>query len=545
MIRRVLLLFPLVLLTVVLLPPLFMGCFHRAALECYQAELRAAGHFKTLAEARPRPLTNVVSGGPALTNLLRQLPSVPAAIRFSGVIHLAAGTRRVDWIQPEMPSDERTNLWPELRVFLGTNAAGIAALRGALEAPVLEFAVRYEDGPRVRLPHLGIANSIVELLGRDALLQLHDGRPGLALADTIAGVHLAARWNHEPILLTQLIRIPIAMIMSATTWEVLQFQGWNDADLAALQEAWLELDLPALGDATLDLEAAEQLDMLRHLSREDYDRFSASLSGSGGEVPDSFIGILKLCCRDPQEGIKAAWDRYPRWWAFRIWGHYQVEKVVLQQIETFRTLLRTAVEQRAWLVPLCEAETNVTRLKGRVPWLTDFNEYSGVLLYPKLMARYAGIEAQRSLVLAAIALERHRLKHGRYPAGLGQLVPEFLAALPRDPMNGQSLHYSRNEDGTFTLYSVGRNGQDDGGDPASDGNPSYWEQVRDIVWPKPANQTEVDAGHESLVNQLLARQAASPLPGTSKEKPERFDAHDESRLSGPNGTNVPPSPASR
>jgi hypothetical protein len=130
--RRILSLVLLVLLALVLLAPLFLRWHYRAALERYMGALRAAGHLKTLDEARPRLLTSVVSGGPALTNLMRQLPSVPAAIRFLVGMRLAEGTRRVNWIQPELPLDERTNLWPEMRVFLGTNAAGTAALRGAL-----------------------------------------------------------------------------------------------------------------------------------------------------------------------------------------------------------------------------------------------------------------------------------------------------------------------------------------------------------------------------------------------------------------------------
>ena len=153
--------------------------------------------------------------------------------------------------------------------MLGTNAADIAALRSALEAPVLEFAVRYEDGFRVLLPHFTRIKVIVQLLSADAQLQLHDGQPELALADTIAGVHLAARWNREPILLTQFMRIAIAKIMVNTTWEVLQFQDWSDADLAALQQAWLELNLPASMDATLDFEEAGMVDLLGHLSRKE------------------------------------------------------------------------------------------------------------------------------------------------------------------------------------------------------------------------------------------------------------------------------------
>ncbi|MCX6930069.1 MAG: hypothetical protein NT154_43690 [Verrucomicrobia bacterium] len=52
MTRRVLSLFPLVLLALLLLPPLLLGCYHRLALERYRALLRTTGHLNPLAEAR-------------------------------------------------------------------------------------------------------------------------------------------------------------------------------------------------------------------------------------------------------------------------------------------------------------------------------------------------------------------------------------------------------------------------------------------------------------------------------------------------------------
>jgi len=72
---------------------------------------------------------------------------------------------------------------------------------------------------------------------------------------------------------------------------------------------------------------------------------------------------------------------------------------------------------------------------------------------------------QESVDLArvAIALERYRLAHGEYPKSLDALEPQFIAKLPRDIINGQSLHYRRTADGQFVLYSVGWNEKDDGG----------------------------------------------------------------------------------
>jgi len=75
------------------------------------------------------------------------------------------------------------------------------------------------------------------------------------------------------------------------------------------------------------------------------------------------------------------------------------------------------------------------------------------------------------------------------PQNLASLAPEFLAEPPRDFMNGQSLRYRFNGDGSITLYSVGEDGRDDGGNPlpaVSDKNPqisSPW-AGRDWVWPQ-------------------------------------------------------------
>ena len=96
------------------------------------------------------------------------------------------------------------------------------------------------------------------------------------------------------------------------------------------------------------------------------------------------------------------------------------------------------------------------------------------------------------MTITAIALQRCKLAHGGYPDTLASLVPEFLVAVPPDPVDGRPLRYRRQEDGTFLLYSVGENGMDDGGNPALDGKVKsknfYWQNhhALDWVWPQPA-----------------------------------------------------------
>lgn len=63
----------------------------------------------------------------------------------------------------------------------------------------------------------------------------------------------------------------------------------------------------------------------------------------------------------------------------------------------------------------------------------------------------------------AFALAQYRSEHGRYPAKLADLVPKYVKAVPKDIFAGDAeLHYKPQGDG-YLLYSVGKNGKDDGG----------------------------------------------------------------------------------
>ncbi len=71
-------------------------------------------------------------------------------------------------------------------------------------------------------------------------------------------------------------------------------------------------------------------------------------------------------------------------------------------------------------------------------------------------------DAYRDLARLAIALEIYRKKQGQYPASLAALSPKIIKAVPVDPFNDKPLVYRVTEAG-YVLYSVGSNGEDDGG----------------------------------------------------------------------------------
>jgi hypothetical protein len=78
------------------------------------------------------------------------------------------------------------------------------------------------------------------------------------------------------------------------------------------------------------------------------------------------------------------------------------------------------------------------------------------------ISRAAHGVAPTKLAIAALGAERYRLARGSLPETLGQLVPDYLPAVPEDPFDGAPLRYKRVDRG-FVVYSVGEDRQDDGG----------------------------------------------------------------------------------
>lgn len=72
--------------------------------------------------------------------------------------------------------------------------------------------------------------------------------------------------------------------------------------------------------------------------------------------------------------------------------------------------------------------------------------------------------AEMRLLRTELAIQAFRATMGRLPNSLDEIVPEYIAEIPIDPMSpmGAALQYRDVDDG-YLLYSVGYNGIDDGG----------------------------------------------------------------------------------
>ena len=84
------------------------------------------------------------------------------------------------------------------------------------------------------------------------------------------------------------------------------------------------------------------------------------------------------------------------------------------------------------------------------------------------MAKPEDLAATRfELIRLGFTLAAFRAHQGAYPAKLADLVPKYVAEVPKDLFSGKELRYKR-EAGGYLLYSVGVNGKDEGGKTQDD-----------------------------------------------------------------------------
>lgn len=94
----------------------------------------------------------------------------------------------------------------------------------------------------------------------------------------------------------------------------------------------------------------------------------------------------------------------------------------------------------------------------------QFPQLDGSYVLQFCVVPFLETEARLRSALAAVAIERFRTRNkGRLPERLEELVPAFLWGLPVDPFDGQTLKYNRIERSGYRVYSVGIDGDNDGG----------------------------------------------------------------------------------
>ncbi len=465
---------------------------HKVA--AFRAELRQQGEELNFEKLLRPPPADLANGGPQIAMAGGMLPKdFLIDDKFREVPLIDAGKAHVMWRNPTVPAYVQyqgysTNAWPAVVQALRDNAGNLAEAQTAAARAVIYFPLDYRQGIFLNLSHPWNLHRVAQWLAAATLDDLNQGRQGNAWSNLHALTCIAVRWGNEPVPISQLFRRGCQSTAAATTWQWLQQPGFTEAQLAELQELWLEGELFPNAERTVAMELA--------LVEVNFRKFrqQPTILNDGNPIGSKLW-------TDPGRAFGNLYYN-------TIWLHYvsyRDELVLLQGFQAQLQGLRKAFKSSAPNEAVAFIERRQRELCiGTGPDGECNHDLVSILMtvaddYPM---RMAVSETRRRLLVAVLALERFRLAKGRYPTVLVDLTPGWLKAVPLDPMDGKPLRYRLKPDGAFLLYSVGRDGKDDGGDPASPGKsdkPS-WLRAKDIVWPQPASDEEAKAFYEQKMN---------------------------------------------
>lgn len=344
----------------------------------------------------------------------------------------------------------------DLRFLLNYDQAVLDAIRAGARRPFARLDLAIDAPPDVftadLMPQLARLKSLVRSFRASCWTELVGGNPEAALADFETMLALGDAAGSQPLLISQLVKIAIIDVAVAPLWAGLAEHRWSDSELAKLEEALEHLNMVADMQHALRGERAFGLSWL------------FPFSGTADEIP-----------------AEAA---HPMRKAMRFWPSAVIYRNRINLARAYQAVLIDRIDPSRLTVRLTPTAQDQA-LRQQFGRYSLYNVFTPQLLpaVEKSLENAAKSQVTVTLARVACALERFYLANDTYPEDLGELTPRFIAQLPPDPINGEALRYRREAPGHFAVYSVGLNGRDDGGVPASrKPTGAYQDQQGDLVW---------------------------------------------------------------
>lgn len=344
-------------------------------------------------------------------------------------------------------------------------------IREASGRPFCRFDYAWDEGFQMLLPNLGALKRIQNHLDLRIWALIADGQTNAAFDETLVALRVSDWLRNDPLLISQLVRIAQAQIATESIWHGIAAHCWTDAQLQEFQTQLAQRDSVAGMALALEGErngAIQTMDRWVRNPKEIFqvlDPNGTSLTASADSLEQTFFATF-----------------LPRGWIRQNQSTLALE--TQRHIEAARRL-RGGTPTAEWRDLIQEAETWDSEAQARYhdnpsPY-TAFARQLGSAL-GKSLANAVRSQVMNRCAITGCALERYRLRNGAYPETLEALVPDFLAAVPIDPMDGQPIRYAQNDNGLFRLWSIGDDRQDQKGRRSKEGSHQDW------TWP--ASYTE-------------------------------------------------------
>ncbi len=335
-----------------------------------------------------------------------------------------------------------------------------ALIRQAMERPSARMDGNYTVPSEIPIPNFVTVRAVAQTLASRAQCHFLLGQPEEALRDLTLlhdMCHPIMEQNKPMTLIGSMINVAVNGLYADTIADGIQFHAWHEPQLAALEQQLKQVKL---------LGPIEQ-------------SFKMETVFLGGYLPNVTVEQLadlihERTTREPA----SSWDHWKNLMLARLVPRGWIYQNAVASV-TLRPNVIAAVDPANEIVftdKLAAFEQSKHALFSH--WSPD--TFLGDPMAPnfsRACQKTARSQTKINQTLIVCALERYHLAHGQYPETLDALKPACIDTLPHDVIGGGPLHYRRDADGTFLLYSIGWNACDDGGVQGQSGTDGDW------VWP--------------------------------------------------------------
>ncbi len=399
-------------------------------------------------------------------------------------VSLLEAIRGKDWIA-ELNREELDLL----KQWLCDNAETIEFFKQASEKPHCWWQRQAKDNVvlNVLMPESASMRNLVKMMVWQAKLKAYDGDIEGAFEDLLSCYQTGQHYKGPRSLVEQIVGIAIESIAVKNSITILSNREINGQLLKSFQGKLNEQMANSSYVINYKTERFLALDFIQRC-------YTDNGRGSGHMIPGrlkEFMNVIDYSPRNKDATEKAVLD-YARCLAMAI--------TVANRREMWRVFDKfySNAQEGAYMTPWQLREKNI----DFEIVLSNWSFFKKVRYLPVGIFMPAGhriielscrSKAHSKAVLTIIAVLRYKQELGGYPENPDKLIEAgYLRELPMDPYSDRPLIYRKTDEG-FTLYSVGPNFEDDGGQSArgKKGKPRVWADEGDAVfWPVPKSEVK-------------------------------------------------------
>ena len=312
--------------------------------------------------------------------------------------------------------------------YLVDNRQALELLHKGAAIEHSRYPVDLSRGFEFLLPDISKIRDGARLLNLEAVLHAENAEPESAARSIKSIFGLARSLSKEPILISQLVRIACQALAVSTLEHVINRTEFSDEQLIDLGQTLVNAEDPCAMTRAFVGERCMGLSIFKMSAAQ----ILRTVDG-GSQTPA--VGGIAL---------------------------YKFSGLADMDIIAYTDVMNDYL--KAIQLPPHERLEAVDVIEENIEKISRIHIYTHLFLpgFSRCTTIDVRIAAQLRTARTGLAVQRYRLAAGKIPDSLAELVPTYLDAVPKDPFDGKELRYKRLETG-FVVYSIGEDGNDDGG----------------------------------------------------------------------------------